>query len=153
MIAEFVNEGILRHTDADFATGTMGGVTSADGPATAVVPTPAQVKAASAVGATGPVLVKSTPAAFKTIKAKQAKVKKVLHKIRFAKVITPFHGKPKLQVRVNGKHGMVKLRITIKKGKKTLVFTRFVPANKKFAVKNLAIPAKTAKITVKLFAL
>ena len=85
----------------------------------------------SAIGATGPVLIKSTPAAFKTIKAKQAKAKKVLHKIRFAKVITPFQGKAKLQVRVNGKNGMVKLRITIKKGKKTMVFTRFVPANRR----------------------
>ncbi len=55
-------------------------------------------------------------AAITTIKSKQAKqLKKVLHKIRFAKVVTPFHGKAKLQVRVNGKAGMVELRITIVK--------------------------------------
>jgi hypothetical protein len=47
---------------------------------------------------------------------------------------------------------MVALKITFKQGGKAKTFTRFVPANRQFTVKNLTIPAKTAKITVKLFA-
>ena len=62
----------------------------------------------------------------------------------------PFHGKRVLQVRVNGKAGMVGLRITIKLGGKTHTYTRFVPANRKITVKNLPIPVKTAKVTVSL---
>ena len=56
--------------------------------------------------------------------------------------MTPFHRKAKLLVRVNGKAGMVKLRITILKNGKTHTYIRFVPANRKLAVKNLTIPAK-----------
>jgi len=67
--------------------------------------------------------------------------------------VTPFHGKAKLQVRVNGKAGMVGLKITFKQGGKTKTFTRFVPANRKFTVKNLVIPAKTAKVTVRMIGL
>ena len=90
-------------------------------------------------------------AAIKTIKSKQSKkLSKVVHKIRFAKVITPFHGKAKLQVRVNGKAGMVGLKITIVKNGKARTVTRFVPANRMMVVKNLVIPAKTAKVMVKL---
>ena len=59
-------------------------------------------------------------------------------------------GKRILQVRVNGVKGMVALKITIKLGKTTHTYTRFVLANKKVAVKNLPIPAKTAKVTVSL---
>ncbi len=104
------------------------------------------------VSASGPVI--AAKPAITTIKSQQAKqVKKVLHKIRFAKVVTPFHGKAKLQVRVNGKPGLVKLRITILNNGKTRVVTRFVPANRLMAVRNLAIPAKTAKVTVKLIGL
>ena len=40
-------------------------------------------------------------------------------------------------MRVNGKAGMVGLRITILKGGKTHTYTRFVPANVKMTVKNL----------------
>ena len=67
--------------------------------------------------------------------------------------MTPFHQKAKLLVRVNGKAGMVKLRITILSNGKTHTYTRFVPANRKMTVKNLSIPAKTAKVTVKLIGL
>ena len=67
--------------------------------------------------------------------------------------MTPFHGKARLLVRVNGKAGMVGLSITIKKGGKAHTYTRFVPANHKIAVKNLIIPSKTAKVTVKLIGL
>jgi hypothetical protein len=155
VIAEFVNEGLIRDTVANFANkGVTGNVTSADGPPTTHVPTPAQLSQAVAIGATGPVVTPAKAAPFKIIKAaKKALAKKVLHKIRFARVVTPFHGKAKLQVRVNGKPGLVKLRITIKQGKKTVVVTRFVPSNRKVAVKNLAIPAKTAKVTVSLLSL
>ena len=38
----------------------------------------------------------------------------------------PFHGKRVLQVRVNGKAGMVALTITIKLGKTTHTYKRFV---------------------------
>ena len=148
------NEGILRHVDADFATGNLGGVTHADGPPVAQVPTPAQLKTVVAIGATGPVTVKTTTPLIKTLKSKQAKkAVKVLHKLRFAKVVTPFKGKGHLQVRVNGKAGMVALKITFKQGGKTKSFTRFVPANRKFTVQNLTIPAKTAKVTVRMIGL
>ena len=118
------------------------------------MPSPTQLSQAVVVGASGPVVVKSKVTPIQTIKsAKKKLAKKVLHKIRFAKVVTPFHGKAKLQVRVNGKAGMVKLRITIKQGKKSHTYVRFVPANKKVAVKHLAIPAKTAKVTVSLLSI
>ncbi len=42
--------------------------------------------------------------------------------------MTPFHKKAlKLLIRVNGKAGMVGLRITIVKGGKSHTYTRFVP--------------------------
>ena len=152
VIAEFVNEGILRDTFANFGSPTTGNTTSADGPPSSHVPTQSQLTSAVAVTASGPVVAKTS--AIKTIKSKQAKhLKKVLHKIRFAKVVTPFRGHAKLLVRVNGKAGMVGLRITITKNGKTHTVTRFVPANHKMTVKNLVIPAKTAKITVKLIGL
>ena len=86
----------------------------------------------------------------RVIKSSKKATKKVLHKIRFARVVKPFHGKRVLQVRVNGKAGMVALRITIKLGKTTHTYKRLVPANRKFSVKNLPIPGKTAKVTVSL---
>jgi len=151
VIAEFVNEGILRDTFANFATGSVGSTTSADGGPVTHVPSPTQLSQAVVVGSSGPVVLKSKVTPIQTIKsAKKKLATKVLHKIRFAKVVTPFHGKAKLQVRVNGKAGMVKLRIVVKQGKKSHTFVRFVPANKKVAVKNLVIPAKTAKVTVSL---
>jgi hypothetical protein len=154
VIAEFVNEGILRDTYANFATGLLGNVTAADGPPVSHVPSPAQISSAVVVSSSGPVVLKSNVSPSQVIKSSKKKAAvKVLHKIRFAKVVTPFHGKAQLQVRVNGKAGMVKLRITLRKGKKTTVFTRFVPANTKIAVKNLVIPAKTAKVTVTLLSI
>jgi hypothetical protein len=149
VIAEFVNEGLLRDTLVNFATATVGQTTSVDGPPSSHVPTPQQLNQAVVVSAAGPVI--AAKPAITTIKSKQAKqVKKVLHKIRFAKVVTPFHGKAKLQVRVNGKAGMVGLRITIVKNGKARVVTRFVPANRMMTVRNLVIPAQAAKVTVKL---
>ena len=59
VIAEYVNEGILRDTIAHFETPpTLGqtGTTSPDGPPSSHVPTPTQLQQAVAVGATGPVL-------------------------------------------------------------------------------------------------
>ncbi len=120
VIAEFVNEGILRDTFANFASGSVGSTTSADGGPVSHVPSPTQLSQAVVVGSSGPVVLKSKVTPIQTIKsAKKKLAKKVLHKIRFAKVVTPFHGKAKLQVRVNGKAGMVKLRITVKQGKKS----------------------------------
>jgi hypothetical protein len=155
VIAEYVNEGILRDTIVHFETPpTLGqtGTTSPDGPPSSHVPTPTQLSQAAAVSAAGPVLAPKATTVAKTIKSKQTK-KLVLHKIRYAQVVTPFHQKAKLLVRVNGKAGMVKLRITILKGGKTHTYFRFIPANRKMTVKNLSIPAKTAKVTVKLIGL
>jgi hypothetical protein len=155
VIAEYVNEGILRDTIVHFETPpTLGqdGTTSPDGPPSSHVPTPTQLSQAVAVSATGPVLAPKSTTVAKTIKSKQTK-KLVLHKIRYAQVVTPFHQKAKLLVRVNGKAGMVKLRITILKGGKAHTYIRFIPANRKMTVKNLSIPAKTAKVTVKLIGL
>ena len=47
---------------------------------------------------------------------------------------------------------MVALKITIKLGGKTHMYTRFVPGQPKIAVPNLPIPAKTAKVTVSVLA-
>jgi hypothetical protein len=155
VIAEFVNEGILRDTIADFSPTSRGqGVTtSADGPPTSHVPSAATQQNAVVVSASGPVL--AAKPAITTIKSKQAKLhKKALYKIRFAKVVTPLHKKATLVVRVNGKAGMVGLKITIlKKGGKVHTYTRFVPANVKMAVKHLSVPNKTAKVTVKVIGL
>ena len=54
----------------------------------------------------------------------------------------PFHGKRKLLVRVNGKAGMVALQITIKLGRKTHTYTRFVPANQQDRGEEPAHPGK-----------
>ena len=86
----------------------------------------------------------------KVIKSSKNATKKALHKIRLARVIKPFHGKRVLQIQVNGTKGMVALRITIKLGKTTHTYKRFVLANQKVAVSNLPIPVKTAKVTVSL---
>jgi hypothetical protein len=155
VIAEFVNEGILRDTKANFAltSGVTGSSIAADGPPTSIPPTSGQIKLVGAVGASGPVVVTSKVTAYKTIKSKTIKAKKLVHKIRFARVVTPFHGKAKLQVRVNGKPGMVKLRIMIRKGSKNHYFVRFVPANHKINVGNLVIPKKTTKVTVSLLSI
>jgi hypothetical protein len=77
-------------------------------------------------------------------------VTKALHKIRFARVHIPFHGKRTLQVRVNGKAGKVGLRITIRFGGKNHVYTRHIPVNRKVSIKNLPLPAKVVHVTVKL---
>jgi hypothetical protein len=154
VIAEFVNEGILRDTFVNFASGTLGALTTVDSPPTSHVPSATQLSAAVVVGASGPVVLKANATPAKVIKSSTKKTAvKYLHKIRFAKVITPFRGKAQLQVRVNGKAGMVRLRVAITKGKTTTVFTRFVPSNKKVVVNNLVIPAKAAKVTVKLLSI
>ncbi len=54
---------------------------------------------------------------------------------------------------MNGKPGLVKLRITILKGGKSHTYFRFIPANRKLAVRHLSIPSKTAKVTVRLIGL
>ena len=117
VIAEFVNEGILR--DTLVASRPRVGQTTIDDTCRRRTGDLARAVAAAAQpgrrgSASGPVI--AAKPAITTIKSQQAKqVKKVLHKIRFAKVVTPFHGKAKLQVRVNGKAGLVKLGITIVK--------------------------------------
>ena len=128
------------------------GELAGSGPVTSV-PSPAQVKAAAAASASGaiavgPVLADGTTVKSKVIKS--AKLKKAVRKIALARVYKPFGGKRVLQVRVNGKNGMASLLITIKLGKKTHTYKRFVATNKQVAVKNLPIPAKTAKVTVSL---
>jgi hypothetical protein len=153
VVAEWVNELIFRDKLVDFSApaGVVGNLPSGD--PTSHVPSPVQIKAATAPGATalvGPVLVNGKTVATKTIKSSTKATKKALHKIRLARVVKPFHGKRMLQVRVNGTKGMVALRITIKLGKTTHTYKRFVLANSKVAVKNLPIPAKTARVTVSL---
>ena len=72
VIAEFVNEGILRDTFADFSVAAVGATTSADGPPVSHVPSQHSSTRPSRIGATGPVLPRSRP--IKTIKSKQAKL-------------------------------------------------------------------------------
>ena len=75
------------------------------------IPSPTQIKAATGAsgGVVGPVLLDGKAVKTRVIKSSKNAVKKVLHKIRFARVVKPFHGKRVLQVRVNGKAGMVSL--------------------------------------------
>ncbi len=150
VMADFMHEILMRDIHVDFNAAKAGNLSDV-GPISHV-PTPAQVKAFAAAtgGAVGPVLLEGPTVKTKVIKSSKLATKKALHKIRTATVVKPFGGKRALQVRVNGKSGMVALKITMKLGKKTTVFTRYVLANKKVAVKNLPIPAKTAKVTVSL---
>jgi hypothetical protein len=153
VLTDWINEQVWRDIPVDFSTtaGVVGSDLSDTGPVTHV-PTPAQIKAATTAGGTiGPVVQASTTLKTKVIKSH--KVTKVIHKIRFARVFKPFHGKRVLQVRVNGKAGMVGLRITVKVGGKKHTYVRYVPANRKLAVPHLPIPVKTAKVTVSLMGL
>jgi hypothetical protein len=148
IVSTWVNELLFRDIKVNFGAPATGNLGQDTGPVTHV-PTPAQIKlAVTASGAVGPVVVNGKTVKTKVIKSHKAK--KALHKIRFARVVNPFHGKRMLQVRVNGKAGLVHLRITIKLGKTKHTYTRLVPANRKVAVKNLPIPVKTARVTVSL---
>ena len=153
IVAKWVNEAIQRDVTATFTAAELGEL--ADAGPTTHVPSPSLIKAAAAATAAGnitvgPVLADGTTVKSKVIKSTKVK-KQALHKIRFARVYKPFGGKRVLQVRVSGKKGMAALRITIKLGKTTHTYKRFVLANNlKVAVKNLPIPAKTAKVTVSL---
>ena len=152
VLSEWMNELIFRDILVPFGAAGTPGALSDIGPITHV-PSPTTVKtilAATGAGLVGPVLVDGQAVKTQTIKSSKKATKKALHKIRTARVYKPFGGKRVLQVQVNGKSGMVALKITIKLGKKTTVYKRFVLANKKVAVKNLPIPAKTAKVTVSL---
>ena len=152
VLSEWMNELIFRDILVPFGAPSSPGQLSDTGPISHV-PSPTTIKTSLAsvgAGQVGPVLVDGKAVKTQTIKSSKKATKKVLHKIRTAVVVKPFGGKRTLQVRVNGKQGMVALKITIKLGKKTTVYKRFVLANKKVAVKNLPIPAKTAKVTVSL---
>jgi hypothetical protein len=151
VLTEWMNEIVFRDIRVNFgAAAGAPGQTLADSGPVSNIPSPTQIKAATAAsgGVVGPVLLEGKAVKTKVIKSSKNATKKVLHKIRIARVVKPFHGKRVLQVRVNGKAGMVALRITIKLGKKSHTYKRFVPANRSFSVKNLPIPAKTAKVTV-----
>jgi hypothetical protein len=151
VMAFWLNEQIWRDIPVNFSvkSGVPGSL--ADSGPVEHIPTPTTIKAAvGPTGATVGPVVADPGKILKTKVIKSHKVKKTLHKIRTARVVKPFHGKRVLQVRVNGKAGMVGLRITIKLGSTKHTYTRFVPANRKVAVKNLPIPVKTAKVTVSL---
>lgn len=151
VLTEWMNEIVFRDIRVNFGAAAGGpGQTLADSGPVSNIPSPTQIKAATAAsgGVVGPVLLDGKAVKTKVIKSSKNAKKKVLHKIRLARVVKPFHGKRVLQVRVNGKAGMVALRITIKLGKHAHTYKRFVPANRSFSVKNLPIPAKTAKVTV-----
>jgi hypothetical protein len=150
VMAQFMHEVIFRDIPVNFdgsPTGLPGNLAQ-DLPVSQV-PTPTQIRASLAANpAVGPVVI-----AGKTVKSKVIKthkVAKVLHRIRYARVLNQFHGKRSLQVRVNGKAGRVGLRITIRFGGKNHLFIRHVPANRKVAIKNLPLPAKVVKVTVQL---
>jgi hypothetical protein len=156
VMAFFENEQIARDTPVDFSvvppTNTAQGALAGDtGPVTHV-PSPQQVqKLLAGTTTVGPVLVDGKLTAIKSKVVKSHKLKKPIRTIRFARVYKPFHGKRSLQVRVNGKAGQTNLRITIKlDGKKKHTYVRTVPVNRMFSIKNLPIPAKTAKVTVSL---
>jgi hypothetical protein len=153
IMSEWMNEILFRDIPVDFsaAAGIVGSLGN-EQPVTHI-PSPTQIQAATAAGGTvqvGPVLVDGKAVPKRTIKSTSKAQKKVTHKIGLARVIKPFGGKRVLQVRVNGVKGMVALRITIKSGKTTHTYKRFVLANRNVAVKNLPIPALTAKVTVAL---
>lgn len=152
VMSEWMNEIVFRDIPVNFSTNPGTGNLADSGPISHI-PSPTQIKLASSAGSTiqvGPVLVDGKAVKTKTIKSSKNATKKALHKIRLARVIKPFHGKRVLQVRVNGTKGLVALRITIKLGKTTHTYKRFVLANQKVAVSNLPIPVQTAKVTVSL---
>jgi hypothetical protein len=151
VMAKWLNEVIYRDLPVKFGTTHVVDPLADQGPVSHI-PTPTQIQAATAAtgGVTGPVLVDKAALTSRTLKSSSKLTKKSLHKIRIARVVKPFHGKRVLQVRVNGKAGMVTLRITIKLAGKAHTYTRLVPANRNIAVRNLPIPAKTAKVTVAL---
>jgi hypothetical protein len=150
VLTEWMNEIVFRDIPVSFGAAGQPGQTLSDVGPISHIPTPTQIKAAAAItgGVTGPVLLDGKAVKTKVIKSSKNATKKVLHKIRLARVVKPFHGKRVLQVRVNGQAGMVTLRITIKLGKHAHTYKRLVPANRNFSVRNLPIPAKTAKVTV-----
>ncbi len=83
------------------------------------VPSPALVKAAAAASASGalsvgPVLADGSAVKTKVIKSAKRQEAGPAQDPPGPRRDTPFHGKRALQVRVNGKKGMVALRITIK---------------------------------------
>ena len=102
-------------------------------------------------GTVGPVLVDGQTVKTKVIKSSKKAKKKALHKIRTARVVKPFDGKRvaagagQRQERHGGPQDHHQARQD-----DAHVYKRFVLANKKVAVKNLPIPAKTAKVTVSL---
>ncbi len=156
VIAECVNEGILRDTFANFATGAVGAdherrrrprLARAD-------PDAAQPGRRGRLR-TGRSLADAKARPIHDIKSPRRPSKKVLHKIRFARVVTPFHGKrPCWSCASTARPGMVGApHHDPKPAGSRHTYTRFVPANRKIAVKNLPIPAKTAKVTVSLIGL
>jgi hypothetical protein len=150
VLTEWMNEIIFRDIPVSFGAPGGPGQSLADSGPVSHIPTPTQIKSALAGsgGVTGPVLLDGKAVKTRVIKSSKNATKKVLHKIRIARVVKPFHGKRVLQVRVSGKAGMVALRITIKLGKTSHTYKRLVPANHNFSVRNLPIPGKTAKVTV-----
>jgi hypothetical protein len=152
VMAQFMHEVIFRDIPVNFGgtpTGIPGGSLGQDVVSGSQIPTPTQIRTSLAANpVVGPVVIAGQTLKTKVIKSH--KVAKVLHKIRFARVLIPFHGKRSLQVRVNGKAGLVGLRITIRFGGKNHVYIRHIPANRKISIKDLPLPAKVVKVTVKL---
>jgi hypothetical protein len=134
VIADFADEGLLRHVFVDYGTPPV------IVPPIAVPPTPTQVTQAVAVSASGPVAA-ATP-------KKKAPAVKRCYRLANAKVLFPAGGHRSLVVRVNGKQGMVAIRVTLhsKLGAKQMV--RFIPTNRLVQVANVPLNRLVSAVKV-----
>ncbi len=136
VIADFASEGLLRGATVDFKSLSTVPVVSVN------PPTAIQIGTVLKAQASGPV----KDAASKVLI--QPKAKKVAHKLRLARLVTPAGQKAHLVVRVNGKAGSVRILIKITAAGKTHTSVRIVKTNKTVTVKKLRVPKNATKVAV-----
>ena len=78
----------------------------------------------------------------------QPRAKKITHKLRIARLLTPAGQKAHLIVRVNGQAGSVRILIKITAAGKTHTSVRIVKTNKTVTVKKLRVPKNATKVAV-----
>ncbi len=152
VIADLVDEGLIRVLPFTFASG-VGATGTSEAPSAATVATAAaSVSAADTkvVGANGQLIIQNTSnskpetAVIGTTKTPPA----VRYTVVKADLMTPVQGKAYLNVRVNGPQANVKIRIRLIGARSTVTIDRMVPTNKLVKVKNLKITATVRSIKV-----
>ena len=141
-IASYESEGLLRSAPLDFTVKTTAVTTSTTTPSAAQIG--AVTKASVASGqAAGPVSDPQKKA------VALAKNKKAAYRVAVARLVLKAKGHA-LVIRVNGKAGTAKLRITIRVNGKTRVIIRTVKTNRVVTVRKLGIKpgAKIQRVAV-----